>query len=533
MNSMDMTVSRRGVLGGSAKLAAASAVTVPMMGLMSRQAMAAGTGQLAPVPSPYGPIAPVKDLNTGLFLLQLPKGFSYRSFSWTGDLMNDGQRVLPRHDGMGVVKTMRVGRGTDQFLIRNHENGLGPIQNVVGNPGAIYDTATDTNGNGSWGGCDVLRVRNGQLIDHRQTIAGTVINCAGGITGWGTWLTCEEFFTGTALPTGFKKHGYVFECSANPMETVATPIVGMGRFSHEATARDPVTGYVYETEDDRNKAGFYRYKPNNTSMQYGALAQGGTLQAAKVVGLEGANLIALGGAQPKTPTMVGQEFEIEWVDIENPDADAGTTNDTGFGSNAAQSLEIRSAGASGPYLEARSKGALRMCRGEGIWWATNSMFIVDTNFGYSSDNRPGRGLGAIWEYTPSRTNPERGTLKLIYTALARVAGNNPDNITVSPRGGLLTCDDGAAAIDAFGEGQRLMGYSAAGEAYIFGKNNAQLSPTDIAGMGRSEEFIEATDHRDNEFCGACFDPTGRTLFVNMQTPGITFAISGPWARGNL
>ena len=41
------------------------------------------------------------------------------------------------------------------------------------------------------------------------------------------------------------------------------------------------------------------------------------------------------------------------------------------------------------------------------------------------------------------------------------------------------------------------------------------------------------DHRANEFAGACFDPTKRYLFVNIQTPGITFAIAGPWANGPL
>ena len=40
-------------------------------------------------------------------------------------------------------------------------------------------------------------------------------------------------------------------------------------------------------------------------------------------------------------------------------------------------------------------------------------------------------------------------------------------------------------------------------------------------------------YRGNEFCGGCFDPTGRYLFVNIQTPGITFAITGPWANGSL
>lgn len=98
-------INRRNVLRGGATFAGMSALTVPLAGLMSRQAQAqvSGVGQLAPVTSPYGPIAPVRDLNTGLFLLQLPQGFSYRSVSWTGDLMNDGSRVNSFHDGMGVV----------------------------------------------------------------------------------------------------------------------------------------------------------------------------------------------------------------------------------------------------------------------------------------------------------------------------------------------------------------------------------------------------------------------------------------------
>jgi secreted PhoX family phosphatase len=138
----------------------------------------------------------------------------------------------------------------------------------------------------------------------------------------------------------------------------------------------------------------------------------------------------------------------------------------------------------------------------------------------------------VWVYTPDSGSPDRGTLKLLYAAAASVAGNNPDNIVYSPRGGILTCDDGAAVDDGYGPGNRLMGYRTAGEAYIFGKNNVVLSDADIAKMGRTGQF-EADDYRDQEFAGATFDPAGHTLFVNIQTPGLTAAIRGPWARGNL
>ena len=138
----------------------------------------------------------------------------------------------------------------------------------------------------------------------------------------------------------------------------------------------------------------------------------------------------------------------------------------------------------------------------------------------------------MWIYTPSKSDPERGTMTLLYAAANEVAGNNPDNITISPRGGILTCDDGDAVEDAFGKGNRLMGYTDHGEAYIFAKNNINLSDADLAAMGRTGQF-SAKDDRGNEFAGATFDFDGSTLFVNVQTPGVTFAIRGPWATGNL
>lgn len=506
-----MVLNRRSILRGGAQAGIATLLGGALSGLMSRQALAAaGSGQLEPAPSPYGPISPVEDQNTGLPLLKLPRGFTYRTFSWTGDLMADGQRVKASHDGMGVVSVGAPGN-RDVFLIRNHE--VRRSEAIIQSPGQ-YDTATQNYlnlGSGKLGGgCDVLRVRNGQLVDHRATLGGTIVNCAGGVMPWGTWISSEETtYDGTSQ--GGKKHGYNFEASISPNETTGKPLVAMGRFAHEAVAADPVTGYIYQTEDQRNLSAFYRFKPTDTSRKYGALEQGGVLQAAKVVGMNAAKLLALGGTN--AVQSVGQTLEIEWVNIDQPDA-------------------APSGGASGPYNEALSKGALTMSRGEGIWHHSGSFAVVDTSFGRNSAGLEGRGLGAVWIYTPSRTNPERGSLTLLYAAAALVAGNNPDNITISPRGGLLSCDDGTDVDDGFGPGNRLMGYLASGEAYIFGKNNVQLTDADIAKMGRTGQFA-ADDYRGEEFAGACFDPTGHTLFINVFTPGFTAAIRGPWARGNL
>lgn len=522
----DFDMNRRGLLKGTGL--GAFALAAPLGGLMASQARAetgANGEQISLADSPYGPVAPVADLNTGLPLLQLPSGFSYRSISWRGDMMSDGQRVSPGHDGMAVVQVIN-GRTPEHVLIRNHEISNGTAQTVVGNAGGVYNTSP-TRG----GGCSVLRVRNGVVVDHRQAIAGTAQNCAGGLSLWNSWLTCEETninASGSALA-----HGYVFDVHADASKTVAQPIVEMGRFAHEATTSDPVTGYVYMTEDRSPVSGFYRFKPTSQIRAYGELNKGGTLQMAKIIGVDKGNLLALRRAdRPSDIGSVGETLQIEWVDINTPDASATTITESGENNPRPGSVSV-----AGPFAEGRNKGGLRMSRGEGLWWdnRSNSCYVVDTAFGYNSGGTAGSGLGCVWAYTPSRSNPEIGTLTLIYASSTSIVGNNPDNITVSPSGGVLYCEDGGSRTDQFGRGMRMMGLTAEGEVYIFAKNNVQLSNAQLSAMGRTGHpfYPGASDYRDSEFAGATFDPTGRVLYVNTQAPGITFAISGPWARGNL
>lgn len=231
-------------------------------------------------------------------LLDLPRGFRYRVFSREGDAMNGG--VVPgAHDGMAAFPAPFGGT----WLVRNHEigrddvdeDGMLPVPHV---PGATYDPE------GTGGTTTLLVGAHRRLVDHRVSLAGTITNCAGGPSPWGTWLTCEEDDSVLSKP-----HGYVFEVDplrgGNP-----NPIRAMGRFEHEAVAFDH-HGRAYLTEDADGPHGcFYRFAPRHSLRGRGSLHGGGVLSAMAVGGLD-TDLSII-----QTP---GTKLPVSWVNVPNPD----------------------------------------------------------------------------------------------------------------------------------------------------------------------------------------------------------------------
>jgi uncharacterized protein len=187
----------------------------------------------------YGPLVP--DPN---HILDLPEGFTYRTFSTYRDVATGGGLVPTRHDGMGSFPTPL----TNTRLVRNHE-GYNDSVRVPATADFTYDLPAS-------GGTMTLELDNDlNLLSQYGSLSGTVRNCSGGRTPWATWLTCEETELRAGAPGRAgagpltKDHGWVFEVDPhnNDNNVSPTPLVGMGRYAHEAVAIDPETNVAYLT----------------------------------------------------------------------------------------------------------------------------------------------------------------------------------------------------------------------------------------------------------------------------------------------
>jgi len=443
--------------------------------LLRREAVFAQTGDVLKYRATgFGELVPTAAKNTGETYLSLPKGFEYNVLGKVKTQMSDGRPTPAAHDGQWTFRVKNELR-----IVRNHEVSGGSVPKEQAGIGSRnhYD---ETCGGGTT--TLVIDPKTNTLIRDFVSLSGTLINCAGGPTPWGSWITCEETTLGPSVRTrasdgrktgGYPKpHGYCFEVPASAnSEVVPVPLKAMGRFTHEAVAVDRRTGIVYLTED-YNPSGFYRFIPKRNKR----LADGGVLQMLAVEG------------KPEFDTRTGQitggSLASIWVTIDEPDPAAADIDPSAV------------------YKQGKAKGGAAFARLEGCEIdRSGRVYFTATSGG----ERKG---GQIWMYDPA--GKDAGRLTLVFESPDQRVLHMPDNICLMPKSELLfICEDSDYA------GQNSINHIRV------------LTPE-----GKIADFARniSKDFSRSEFCGSTFSPDGKTLFVNLQLAGVTLAIWGDWSR---
>jgi len=453
---------------------------------------------------------------------------------------------------MAVVKKV----GNLLYMIRNHElsPGEGPPLDKCGpndstdcvfNPAATGGTTTL-----------VFDLEEEKFVHHYASLGGTIRNCAGGLTPWGSWLSLEETFS----ERDGVSHGWVFDV---PYDGPANgnPVKAAGRFNGEAAAVDPLTGVVYQTED-RGMSVIWKYVAPNTGdadwvpgtcerddgSTYDCLADGGDVYYMVVTNdfapdfvptsnWEKANMPNATGKDMRGGFENGAKFNVGWKLMPDPEGLEGYPTQTGGGID-------------GAWFQ----------RGEGAWWDDGKLFFIATSGGAAR-------AGQIWAY-----DPVVEVLEMFYESPSYETVWAPDNIATRPFSGAhILCEDGGTSP------KRLIGLTDDLDTFNFAENRVRLSLDDVATIdkvfpGVADNFYDTiiSDSQKEEVCKAVWatpacssgdadeieicqeqcdaivnsfkrsfesrEWAGATfsdgwLFVNVQSPGITFAITGPWESG--
>tara|TARA_B100000700_G_C15006335_1_gene838702 strand:- start:44 stop:1402 length:1359 start_codon:yes stop_codon:yes gene_type:complete len=363
-------------------------------------------------------------------IINLLKGFNYSIISEKGNKMSDGIKVPDHADGMASFS----GNNGRIILIRNHEIGhfrkiedllrLNPIYNehdfIKKNNTKFYDSCSNNKPCGGGTTTIVYNPITKEVENEYLSLAGTLVNCSGGITPWNTWISCEE--TVDSKGNGLlKNHGYNFE--VQPSETTILnqpiPLKAMGRFRHEAIAIDPNNSIAYQTED-RNDGLIYKFIPFDKQNYF----KGGNLQAIKFIDKPGLDTRNWDGVKIE----LNKKYPIEWINLNNVDS-------------MKDDLRYR----------AYNQGAAIFARPEGMWYSENEIYFTCTSGGKNK-------LGQIWKYYINEK-----CLELFFESHNKDTMELCDNLTIAPWGDVIICEDGKGM-------DRIIGIKQDGSSYIIAEN---------------------------------------------------------------
>lgn len=430
--------------------------------------------------------------------LALPKGFTATRVGTIGveTLLDDrgGKKVgvTPSNlDGTGCFQVGNVTR-----LVRNHECKASADVPVPLVEGTIYDAGCAA---GMGGNTVVETTRDGKFVQQWVGLSGTIRNCAGGETPWGSWLTCEEDTTkaGTKVTSSVdgktytleKDHGYIFEVFPAGVEAQCPkPIKAWGRAVFEGAAIGLDRKSAYMTEDTGGGL-FYRWTaPKGTVIKPRIAEQfgenDGVLHAAQLV-KNGKALVHFGELSQDD---LNKPYPVKWV--------------AGGEDRQAQKTDLRK----------QFPGATTHPKIEGIWSDGKGFFFtlsfvnakeaakfgIDEDWGMVMYLDPKANTMTMVEYYP--VGNTLGAVVPGHETEAIKQFHGPDNITVSPFGTVMITEDGDNPCSL-------------------------LSWTPVRG---TQEFARDLGDR-GEWAGPCFNKQGTVLYANIQAD-CTYAITGPFKK---
>ncbi len=416
----------------------------------------------------FGPL--VADPNG---IIDLPAGFSYNIISKIGDRMDDGFHVPGKHDGMGAFAYINDDGKADPdrtIIIRNHE-----IEDAHKTTGAFETQLAidrlDQKKVYDFGHGRPSRGGTTSFVYNTKTktLESHWLSLAGTERNCAGGITPSNSWLTCEETSAVKGYRHQVD-HGYVFEVPATtkPVLA------DPKPIKPMGRFMHEACCTDPKTGIvYMTEDRHDGLIYryvpndaDDLHAGGELSVLMIQG------------QPSFDTRnwdrqvvaVGQSFKVKWIPLDDVESPRDDLRYRGF-----------------------TKGATRFARGEGMWWGNDGVYFAATTGG------PGYH-GQLWRMSP---DPEgiADTLELFIEPNDPSVLERADNITFSPWGDIIACEDE-------NKPPHLVGVTMEGELYRIARNAASNS----------------------EFAGAVFSPDGSTLFVNIQNPGFTLAITGPWKK---
>jgi secreted PhoX family phosphatase len=405
-------------------------------------------------------------LDDPLGVLKLPEGFSYKVIARQGDLMNDGFFHPGAPDGMATF----AGPDGKIIIVRNHElmpNGFSPFGSKNEKLEAAPREKFYDYGKGklpSIGGTTTL-VFNEDTQELEQASLSLIGTVRNCAGGPTPWNSWISCEEFFSNAEGGLEQEHGY-C----FEVPASDQIGLA----EPIPLKDMGKFNHEAVCvDPKTSIVYLTEDQHDGLFYrfipnvkGELKKGGRLQVLVLPSTIGRD--TRNWPKKLNDFPINEPVKVQWMDIKDVNPVEDDLRYRGF-----------------------EEGAARFARGEGIWFGNNELYFACTSGGQNKG-------GQIFKYIPGSDESAGGTLELYLEPNDTGLLKSCDNLTVAPWGDLMICEDDPHPF--------LVGVTTQGELYDFAENIGHAS----------------------EFAGGVFSPSGKTYFVNIQKPGLTLAIQGPW-----